>query len=82
MTDPEKGFSPFATWNEVLSHVEQGKPVFYRAPLDYRPRSVYCALGPSGQTVHVTPPLHDADPFTADAAHLSRFRRYSEDASG
>ncbi len=70
----------FAQWSDVLAHVKAGKPICYQAPFDRRPVNVRCVLtgGKRGDPstcdlVRVFPPTSDADPFNANAAHLSRF---------
>ena len=73
---------PFATWAEVLAHVGARQPIWYQAPLDYRPvrvravtlrRQRWTRLQPT--EVRVYPSSMDCDPFWADAGHLDRFRR-------
>jgi hypothetical protein len=67
----------FQTWREVLVHVQAGKPVWYQAPMDYRPIPVRAQIRGRAHSVvlRVYPPIsQDADPFTADARHLDRFR--------
>ena len=76
----------FATWRDVLVHVQASKPIFYQAPLDFRPVRVRVLLhrharrGTQGIVLSATvlrvyPPTNDADPFFADARHLDRFRQ-------
>lgn len=64
----------FATWEALLDHIAAEYPLAYQAPLDARPVVVTVARRKDGK-LRVTPPFSDADPFTADAGHLSRFRR-------
>ena len=70
-------FLSFVTWEQVLTHVSQDRPIWYKAPFDYQPVRVNC-LRWSRKSVRVLPPGLDADPFTADADHLSRFRYRQE----
>jgi hypothetical protein len=65
-------FCTFATWRDVLVHIQAGRPIYYHAPLDVRPVAVRCQLT-KGNKVRVFPPTADADPFTADSAHRARF---------
>lgn len=67
-------FTTFTSWREVLIHVMAGKPVWYQAPLDYRPVRVR-THPTAGNKLRVFPPAGDADPFVADAGHVDRFRR-------
>ncbi len=71
-------FQSFDTWAAILEHVRAEQPIYYQAPLDYRPVHVLarCGRGTLPDVVHVTPlPFGTADPFWADAGHLSRFRQ-------
>lgn len=79
-------FRAFGTWQEVLAYARTGAPLYYQAPLDYRPVRVQYKVG--ARTIRITPPgargrgrLRTSDPFTADSAHLDRFRRPAEAAS-
>ncbi len=82
MHDSSK-LQPFAIWAEVLAHVAAGQPIWYQAPLDYRPVHVQAVLYRHWRGRHVQkptkvrvyPPSSDCDPFWADAGHLDRFRR-------
>lgn len=65
-------YATFASWADLLSYIRGGGMVAYQAPLDYRPIAVRVKV--RGSAVRVYPPTSDADPFTADAAHLPRFR--------
>lgn len=66
-------FTRFETWDAVVSHVAAGLPIYYHAPMDVRPVWVRCEVR-ARQRIRVFPPSPDADPFTADASHLDRFR--------
>lgn len=68
-------FVPFATWADLLDAIAGDYTIYYQAPLDYRPSVVGCVVRKDGK-VRVTPVYGDADPFTADVAHLTRFRRH------
>jgi hypothetical protein len=67
-------YSTFSTWREVQDYVNAHYTLFYHAPLDYRPVLVSAKVRRDGK-IRVTPVYTDADPFTADAGHLDRFRR-------
>lgn len=72
----------FPDWPAVLRHVRDGRPIWYHAPLDYRPVPVRAKLTTTSQRVRVSPCLaSDADAFTADAGHLERFRYQDQDDS-
>lgn len=65
----------FRDWPTVLQHIRAGHPVWYHAPMDRYPVPVRATVrGRDAKTVRVYPPSTDADPFTADAKHLDRFR--------
>jgi hypothetical protein len=70
-------FESFASWPDLLAHIESGavrsEGLWYHAPLDVLPYSVRVELRARGK-VRVFP-WSSADPFTADEGHLSRFRR-------
>jgi hypothetical protein len=68
-------FEAFPDWDSVLAHVSAGNPVYYHAPLDISPVLVGARV--SAKSIRVRPSSRDADPFTADHAHLDRFRRPS-----
>lgn len=67
-------FQGFDSWDAVLSHVASGGKVWYHAPLDVLPHSVRVETR-KGKKLRVFPWTREADPFTADAGHLNRFRR-------
>ncbi len=69
-----KEFEPIATWEELLDRHAAGYRLFYQAPMDYRPVLVTVVLRKDGK-LRVTAPYRDSDPFTADHAHLNRFRK-------
>lgn len=62
----------FELWTELVDYIREGGHVWYHAPLDVYPVKVE-ATARRGR-VRVVPPTRDADPFYADAGHLSRFR--------
>lgn len=68
-------YQGFPTWNALVGAVGRGEAIWYQAPLDARPVRVRCELRARSK-VRVFPPTRDADPFTADAGHLERFKRY------
>ena len=67
-------FLSFHSWAEVLAHVNAGLPIYYHAPLDFRPRRITIARVYKNGKIRVAKPAADVDPFTADATHLDRFR--------
>jgi hypothetical protein len=64
----------FQTWAELLDHVSAGHKLYYHAPMDYRPVFVTAKTRRDGK-VRVYPIYSNADSFTADIAHLDRFRQ-------
>lgn len=62
-----------STMAELYDAIAAGYRIAYQAPLDSRPVHVSCKVRRDGR-VRVDPPYADADPFTADAGHLGRFR--------
>lgn len=67
-------FTGFTSWAHLLDAVGAGYTLYYQAPMDYRPSVVQVTLRRDGK-LRVTPVFTDADPFTADTAHLTRFRK-------
>ena len=67
-------FQSFETWVQLIDHIHAGYPLWYQAPMDYRPVQIGATVRKDGR-VRVTPTYSDADPFTADIGHLDRFRR-------
>jgi hypothetical protein len=67
-------FETFGTWSELVDCVRGEYKLFYQAPMDYKPHLVTATIRKDGK-LRVYPCLSDADPFTADVAHLERFRR-------
>lgn len=70
----EVKYKSFEAWNELIDAVRGGYSIYYHAPMDYRPVLVTAVIRKDGK-LRVTAPFADADPFTADAGHLSRFLR-------
>ena len=68
------GLVPFESWTQLLDHIAAEYPLFYQGPMDYRASTVGACVRKDGK-IRVTPVFTDADPFTADMAHLERFRR-------
>lgn len=80
----------FAAWKDVLAWCKAGKDVYYQAPMSPEPVKLRAAStsGPAPYTyelrarsLRIFPPgsigrgrMRTADPFTADAGHLDRFR--------
>lgn len=67
---------PFASWDEVLKHVQAKHPIWYQAPLDPRPTRLthlMCRQHWRKVWIYVNP--IDGDSFMADSGHLSRFRK-------
>jgi hypothetical protein len=69
-------YENFGSWHQLLDHLAAGYPLYYQAPLDYRPVLVTAVRRKDGR-LRVTAPYTDSDPFTADIGHLPRFRRQS-----
>jgi hypothetical protein len=68
-------YEAFASWAQLLDHVAAGYQLWYHAPMDYRPAQVSAVVRKDGK-LRCTPIFTGgADPFTADLAHLERFRR-------
>lgn len=66
-------FEGFDTWADVLAHVSAEGSVYYHPPMNYAPVVVRAQV--RAKKVRVTPYDREADPFTADEGHLSRFLR-------
>lgn len=73
-------FLSFHTWADVLAHVTAGLPIYYHAPMDYRPFRIQIARIYKNGKVRVAKPHMACDGFTADAAHLDRFRHLACDS--
>lgn len=65
----------FKTWPEVVDAATRGDPLWYHAPLDVRPVLIRVAKVYKNGKIRIDPMSRDADQFTADPGHLSRFRR-------
>lgn len=69
-------FSSYTSWIDVLEDAKKGGGyLFYQAPLDRSPRAVHVVKVFKNGGIRLDPMSRDADKFTADAGHLSRFRR-------
>jgi len=68
------GYTTFESWAQLLDHTAGGYPLWYHAPFDYKPSLVTANVRRDG-LLRVYPVYARADAFTADASHLSRFRR-------
>lgn len=66
---------PFASWSDLLAHVNGGGKVAYHAPLDILPARVVVGRVFKNGKIRVVPLSRGASSFTADAAHLPRFRK-------
>lgn len=69
-------YEDFTTWAQLADHVSAEYPLFYQGPMDYRPAQVTAVVRKDGK-LRVSPVYTDADPFTADAGHLPRFKRHA-----
>ena len=68
-------FESFADWAQLIDHVRAGYRLWYHAPMDIAPVRVGAVVRARDAKLRVTPIYSNADPFTADTDHLSRFRR-------
>ncbi len=75
-----RALSRFSSWPEVLAYAATGAPLYYQAPMDVRAVRIRYEARP--RTVRIFPPgstgrgrQRTADPFSADAKHLDRFRK-------
>ena len=64
----------FESWAQLIDHIRAGYQLWYHAPLDYRPQLVTAVVRRDGK-LRVAPVYSNADSFTADTGHLSRFLR-------
>lgn len=74
-------FTAFENWRQLQDHVRAGYSLWYQGPMDYRPVIVTAVVRRDGK-LRVSPVYTDADPFTADDAHLTRFRRNESKTPG
>jgi hypothetical protein len=65
----------FLTWDDVLKHARSEATLFYHAPMDRSARSVRVMRVSKDGRIRIDPMSNDADPFWADSAHLTRFRK-------
>ncbi len=63
----------FKTWADVLTAARDGAWLWYHAPMDLHAQSVCVVRVYKNGKLRIDPGC-GADPFTADAGHLSRFR--------
>jgi hypothetical protein len=71
-------WQPFSSWNEVLAAARRGDWLAYQAPMDSAPRSIHVDKVYKNGSIRIDPLSNQADKFTANAGHLSRFRRRGE----
>lgn len=71
-------YTGFSSWKELLDFIKSGGWLFYHAPLDLRPTSVSVVKVYKNGNIRIDPNTNDADPFTADPGHLSRFKRQAK----
>lgn len=67
-------YEAFQSWAQLTDHVRAGYKLYYHAPMDFKPALVTATIRKDGK-LRVMPIYGNADPFTADLAHLERFRR-------
>lgn len=65
----------FDSWADVLAAARRGERLWYQAPLDHSPRSILVLKVYKNDKIRIDPLSNQADKLTADAGHLSRFRR-------
>lgn len=85
----EAGLEPIPTWLAVLTYIEAGRQVFYKAPMDRQPVRVTAVRGKGSYRykAKITPPAATlrrnhpdrVDPFWADAGHRDRFWRIPDE---
>lgn len=68
----------FTTWADVLASAQRGDQLLYGAPMDaasaYPFRHVRVVRVFKNGKLRIDPMSNQADPFTADASYLDRFR--------
>ena len=79
-TGATHGFTTYRTWTEVMQAARAGETLYYQAPMNTYPSRFTAGKGPwtyevKPRGIRLTPPKSAADPFTANADHLERFRR-------
>jgi len=77
MTTTSQNLVCFDSWSDVVAAATRGDRLWYAAPLDARAREVRVKRVYKSGKLRIDPVSNDADAFTADAGHLSRFRRPS-----
>ncbi len=65
----------FSSWGEVLDAARQGTRLWYKAPMDHRPRSIAVVKVFNNGGIRIDPLSNQNDKFTATAGHLDRFYR-------
>jgi hypothetical protein len=65
----------FSTWSDVIDAARRGDRLWYQAPLDRSPHSILVVKVFKNDRIRIDPLSNEADKFTADAGHLSRFRK-------
>jgi len=68
-------FTTFATWDAVLDAARRGDILWYQAPMDLHPHYISVTKIYKNGKLRIDPLSNQADNFTADAGHLSRFRK-------
>ena len=68
-------FTSFASWSDVLAAAKAGEQLWYHAPLDLSPYSVMILRVFKNGKIRLSSWSRGASSFTADAGHLSRFRK-------
>ncbi len=67
----------FTSWADLIDAIRADYAIRYQGPVDYRSHAVTCTIRKDGK-IRVSPIFTDADPFTADRAHLDRFRKLAK----
>jgi hypothetical protein len=68
-----KTFESYTSWSDVLGDADRGVQLHYHAPMDLRPVFVWVIKIFKNGKIRITNGIDCT--FTADAGHLSRFRR-------
>lgn len=61
-----------ASWNEILDAARAGRPLWYQAPLDFRPVRLTVRRVFKNGKIRFNAPNVSCDPFTADSSHADR----------
>lgn len=91
----DQSLVPFHSWSELMTYARAHGPLFYQAPMDHRATRLTPGHGTPNsyevraRTIRIWPPgsvgrgrSRTADPFTADAGHLSRFFMPTDEVGG